>query len=331
MIKPEECLQVQEWYTCDIPKKELKAFMKRDNYHAFLYFGSWLLLLIATGYLAYRFLGTFRAVPMFFLYGVIYSACNAIWHESSHGTPFKTSWLNEVFYFVCGAMELRDVVEFSWSHSRHHSYTIMTGIDPEIAASRPPKLLPMLLDLFYLNGGLVAIKTLILHSIGIPTKKAAEYVPEDEYGKMFWAARAALLPHLIAIGLSIATKSWLPVLYVGLPRFYGGFFQWTFIWLQHVGLAENVWDHRLNTRSLHVNPFFSFLFMKMENHVEHHLYPMVPFHALPRLHQRLTDQLPRHYRSLWEGAKELIPTLLQQKKDTDYYIKRELPQSSNAA
>jgi fatty acid desaturase len=326
MIQPEEVIHVQEWYTCDIPKKELKAFMKRDNYHAALYFGAWLVLLVATGYLAFRLLGTVWAVPAFLLYGVIYCGCNAVWHECSHGTPFKTHWLNEVFYFLCGTMELRDAVEFSWSHSRHHSYTIMTGIDPEIAVSRPPNLFYILVDFFYLHAGLIAIKTLILHSLGIPTKKAAEYVPEEEFGKMFWWARAALMLHLIAIGLAIATRSWLPVLYFGLPRFYGGFVHWTFILLQHVGLAENVWDHRLNTRSLHVNPFFSFLFMHMENHIDHHIYPLVPFYALPELHTRIADQLPRTYSSLWEGVKQLVPALLRQRKDVTYYIKRELPQ-----
>jgi fatty acid desaturase len=145
---------------------------------------------------------------------------------------------------------------------------------------------------------------------------------------MAFGMSVVMARHLIAIGLAIATRSWLPVLYFGLPRFYGAFFHWVFICLQHSGLAENVWDHRLNTRSLHVNPFFSFLFMHMENHIDHHIYPMVPFHALPKLHARIADQLPRTYSSMWEGSKELILALLKQTKDVNYYIKRELPQSS---
>ena len=142
---------------------------------------------------------------------------------------------------------------------------------------------------------------------------------------MFWWARAALIPHLIAICISIALKSWLPVLFFTLPRFYGSFFQWTFIWLQHVGLAENVWDHRLKTRSLHLNPFFSFLFMNMENHIEHHMFPLVPFHALPRLQKRLEGQLPQPYRGLWDGSKELWPVMFKQKRNPRVYIKRKIP------
>jgi fatty acid desaturase len=182
-----------------------------------------------------------------------------------------------------------------------------------------------MLDFFYLRSGFVAVKNLILHSLGIPSKTVKPYVPEEEYGKMFWWARAALLLHLIVIGLAVATRSWLPVLFFGLPRFYGSFFQWDFIWLQHVGLAENVWDHRLNTRSLELNFFFSFLFMNMESHIEHHLYPMVPFHALPRLHERVKDQLPKPYRGLWEGSRELLHVLFRQKRDPSVYIQRTVP------
>jgi fatty acid desaturase len=92
-----------------------------------------------------------------------------------------------------------------------------------------------------------------------------------------------------------------------------------------VGLAENVWDHRLSTRSLKVNFFFSFLFMNMESHIEHHLYPMVPFHALPRLRERVKDKLPKPYKNMWQGSFELLPILLKQRKDPSVFIRRPLP------
>jgi hypothetical protein len=38
MINPEEAIQAGEWYSCDITRKELKTFLKRDNYHAILDF-----------------------------------------------------------------------------------------------------------------------------------------------------------------------------------------------------------------------------------------------------------------------------------------------------
>jgi len=222
-------------------------------------------------------------------------------------------------------MEFRDPVDFRWSHARHHSYTIITGIDPEIAAPRPPNMLFMVLDLFYLHMGFVAVEDLVLHALGIPSKPVKAYVPETEYLRMFWGARAVLALHVAAIALAVYFNSWLPILFFTLPRFYGAFFSWVFIALQHVGLAEDVWDHRLNTRSIRFNPVFSFLYMNMENHIEHHMYPMVPFHALPRLRERIKDRMPPRYRSLWDGMRELVPVLHAQKSDPRVCIRRPLP------
>ena len=330
MTNPADQIDVQDWYSPAVPRKELKKLVKRTNWHAVFYFGLWFLLLGAFGYLASRlFLArSWWALPAFFVYGVIYTGNNPRWHETSHGTPFKTPWLNDFFYFLCGAMEFRDTVDFRWSHARHHSYTKMRGIDPEIAADRPPNLFYMIIDFFYIRMGLIAIKNLFLHSFGIVSDEIKAYVPEEELPKMYWSARAVLALHLAVIGLAVSLQSWLPVLLFGLPRFYGAFFMWTFIWLQHVGLAENVWDHRLSTRSLRVNFFFSFLFMNMENHLEHHLYPMVPFHKLPSLRERIKEDLPTPYRSMWQGSMELVPALLKQKKDPSYSIRRPLPQES---
>lgn len=143
---------------------------------------------------------------------------------------------------------------------------------------------------------MILIATLISHSLGRPTKKSATYVPKEDYNAMFWWARAALVPHLIAIGLSVYLGSWLPIVFYGLPKFYGHFIQWTFIILQHVGLEHNVWDHRKVCRSFNLNPFLSFIFMNMEYHVEHHMYPMVPYHALPKLNAIIKDDLPEPIR-----------------------------------
>jgi fatty acid desaturase len=131
--------------------------------------------------------------------------------------------------------------------------------------------------------------------------------------------------------VAVVIRSWLPILFFVLPRFYGAPFIFLFIYLQHAGMAENVWDHRLCTRSIRLNPFLSFLFMNMENHVEHHIYPMVPFHALPKLRERVKEELPVPYRGLLGGAREMVPTLRRMRKDPSYYVRRSLPKESDDA
>jgi fatty acid desaturase len=110
-----------------------------------------------------------------------------------------------------------------------------------------------------------------------------------------------------------------------LPRFYGGLLTQLFNLTQHAGMPEGVHDHRLICRTWLAGPVFSFLYGNMNYHVEHHMFPMVPFHALPRLHEAIRAQCPAPYPSLWACWREILPTLLRQARDPQYHVTRELP------
>jgi fatty acid desaturase len=101
-----------------------------------------------------------------------------------------------------------------------------------------------------------------------------------------------------------------------------------FGYTQHAGLAEDVLDHRLNSRTVYMNPIFRFLYWEMNYHVEHHMFPMVPFHALGKLHQELKPDMPKPYNGLWEAYSEIIPTTIRQVKEPTYYVRRELPSTA---
>jgi len=97
---------------------------------------------------------------------------------------------------------------------------------------------------------------------------------------------------------------------------------------QHAGLAENVLDHRLNCRTVYMNRINRYLYWNMNYHLEHHMFPLVPYHALPRLHELIKHDCPKPYKSIMEAYQEIIPTLLKQRKDIGYFAKRELPTPS---
>jgi fatty acid desaturase len=63
----------------------------------------------------------------------------------------------------------------------------------------------------------------------------------------------------------------------------------------------------------------------MNYHVEHHMFPMVPFHALPRLHEQLKPQMPPAYRSTIEAYAEILPALVRQTRDPAYHVVRPIP------
>jgi fatty acid desaturase len=112
---------------------------------------------------------------------------------------------------------------------------------------------------------------------------------------------------------------------IGLPRFYGAWHHVMTGVLQHAGLAENVLDHRLNSRTVYMNPISRFIYWNMNYHVEHHMFPMVPYHRLPVLHEMIKHDLPAPNRSIWQAYKEVIPILRRQLAYEDFFLRRELP------
>ena len=71
---------------------------------------------------------------------------------------------------------------------------------------------------------------------------------------------------------------------------------------------------------------FRFLYLNMNYHVEHHMFPTVPYCKLPALHAELRDALPEPNPSIWRAYRELIGELWRQREDpTDELTDRVIP------
>ena len=112
------------------------------------------------------------------------------------------------------------------------------------------------------------------------------------------------------------------------PISYGTWLMGIYGHTQHAGLAENVLDHRLNCRTVYMNPINRFLYWNMNYHLEHHMFPLVPYHALPRDSTRHGQgRLPRALpQPPGRPGGKSFPALLRQVKDPAYYVKRKLPE-----
>ena len=130
-----------------------------------------------------------------------------------------------------------------------------------------------------------AFRSMFIHATGRVTDEEATYVPESERHKTYWTARVWLLIYVGVVVACVVTRSILPALLIGLPRMYGAWHHLMTGLTQHGGLADNVLDHRLNTRTVYMNPFSRFVYLNMNYHVEHHMFPMVPY---PRAARRCT-------------------------------------------
>ncbi|WP_211241410.1 fatty acid desaturase family protein [Pseudonocardia spinosispora] len=304
----------------------MKELMRRSDRPAIRDTAIWLGLMVVAGALGFVFWGSWLAVPFFLVYGVLYgSGGDSRWHECGHGTPFRTRWMANAVYQLASFMMMRDPTVWRWSHARHHTDTLIVGRDPEIQVMRPARLAKVIANLAGLYDVPVALRDLVRHSLGRLGAEEATFIPETERWRVYRTARIHLAIYLAATASALVTGSILPLLYIGGPRMYGTFMHVLYGWTQHAGMGENVLDHRLNTRTVHMCRINRFLYWNMNYHVEHHMFPTIPYHRLPELHEEIRHDLAPAYPSIWAAYKEIVPAVLHQLKDPSHYVRRELP------
>ena len=315
-----------EWYHSDVPRAAMKELMKRSDGPALRDSLLWFCLLAGSAAGGIYFWGSWACVPFFFAYGVFYgSSCDSRWHECGHGTAFRTAWMNQLIYQIASFMVIRNPVTWRWSHARHHTDTYIVGRDPEIAWMRPPKILRPILAFFDVLGSIRSVRTLLRNAAGNLTPDEMDFIPESEWPKAVFAARLHMAVYAATMVVALATWSLLPLMLIGLPRIYGSWHLVLCGHLQHAGLADNVLDHRLNSRTVYMNPVSRYIYWNMNYHVEHHMFPMVPYHALPRLHAMIKDDLPPASSSILDAYREVFISLRRQKVDPEYAFRKELP------
>ena len=318
-----------EWYQSPVSRADMRELLVRKNWPAIRDTLIWFGLIFGSGYLVYLWWGSWWVIFPYMVYSVLYaSTSDSRWHESSHGTAFKTDWMNNVLYEISSFMIFRQSNVWRWSHTRHHSDTIIRGRDPEIAVPRPPQVKNIFKSFFGLRGAIPELRKMLLHASGKIDPEVATYLPESEYKIVILKARIYLLIYLTVISLAIIYQTILPLMYVGLPTLLGSWLLPIYGLTQHAGMQENVLDHRCNSRTVYMNRVHRFLYWNMNYHVEHHMFPLVPYHSLPRLHQLIKDDCPAPSKSIIDAFREIIPAIKKQIKDPSYFVDRKLPKGA---
>ena len=323
-------VNLDNWHRCIVDKEELKKLCVKSDWagfkHMIIFFGS----LFLAGYLAYISWGTWWSLLFFLIYGNIYACSDSLWHETNHKTAFKSKFWNNFFYQIASFMDNFEPVRWRWSHFKHHGHTAFDDPhDFEIAIRKPTDIFLFFSYLIPFGTVFIFHKSLqfetIKHALGFTTDVMKQCIPERERSKCRNSSRIHVSIWLITILVSIIYQSWLPVLYIVLPGFYGKTLITLFGLTQHTGLQENIKDHRYSTRTVYLNPIFSFLYWHMEYHIEHHMFPTVPSYNLPKLHALIKNQMPPARKGLWGAYKEILPAIFIQANDPNYKISLNVP------
>lgn len=275
-----------------IDGRKVKELAAKSDRPGLIYLAKLTCLLLLTGTLVIQSMGTWLVWPAMLLHGIVlcvpsYSAS----HETAHGTAFKTKWINEAVLWVSSFIYMEEPLHRRYTHTNHHMFTWHVGKDSQMPFDTPMGVWGWVQEVSGL--GLARFHTHVLFQLALRqyTDTMRMACPESAFPKMTRNARIMItLYALIAVVACFGV--WWPVWLFVLPRILGAPVMLLFTLIQHVELQENSPSILESTRSFATGPVAQFLYMNMNNHVEHHLYPQVPFYNLNALADEVKDQVP---------------------------------------
>jgi fatty acid desaturase len=295
----------------ELDRKTIKLLCRRSDRPGLIYLVKWILALLISGYGVYFTMETPWVWPAMFVYGTILSIpAYSMSHETAHGTAFKTRWLNEVVMWVTALLYLEEPLHRRYTHTNHHTYTWHVGKDSQMPFDTPMTFGGWLAE----ASGFALLKfhfvTLARLAVGRYTEVMKSVIPVDEFPRIrrnAWIFIGVYATIAAAITLGFSGPLWFLVL----PWLLGRPAMILITLIQHVEMAENSPSILDSTRSFRGSPISSFLYMNMENHVEHHLFPQVPFYALPDLHDAIGEQLPEPDPGFWLTSLEVLSVVIR--------------------
>jgi fatty acid desaturase len=333
-----------KWYRAPIEPARLKELTRRSDPRGwFQTLGHLLLVLItgaATWYLFDRGIWIGFAIALF-AHGTIYSFIGGLaTHELSHGTVFKTKWLNGFFLRFLSLISWVNYHDYTMSHTYHHLYTLHPRGDREVVLPTNPTLHPLfilqLLTVNIVGAPREPYSYPMAQNIGAVVRLAfsgrfgkewleAVFADQEEARKKSVAwARVTLLFHCAVIAVSVVFRLWPLPLVVTFAPFFANWLRYFVAVPMHTGLKDNVDDFRLCVRSITLDPFSHFLYWRMNWHLEHHMFAAVPCYNLKRLSRTVAADMPQP-RTLLGAWKEMRMTWKKQQEDPGFQFETPLP------
>jgi fatty acid desaturase len=331
------------WRRCPIESAKIRELTARSNVQGFIQTIGFILILVATGTATWLFFDRQMWVAFaiaLFLHGTVDSFIAAGTHELSHGTVFKTKWLNTFFLYFLALFSWFNPHDFKHSHTYHHLYTLHPRADREVVLPTKPSLFVFhWLQLLTLNivGGKkepysfpIVLNVSIMVRMALIGKHSKEWLKAvyeghaDELRKAANWARVVVLFNAAIIAATIVFRLWPLALIVTIAPFTANWWRYFVFVPMHTGLKDNIEDFRLCVRSITLDPISHFIYWRMNWHIEHHMYAAVPCYRLRKMHKTVADDMPKP-RTLFGSWVEMRKIWKQQKVDPKYQFETPLP------
>ena len=230
----------------------------------------------------------------YLLMGFVIMGLAVLMHEASHNLMFRSASLNRWIGFLCGLPALISISSYRSVHLLHHAYA-RTERDPDDIEAPARRSIPMVL-VYY-------VYFLIGTYMFIPHIAVAGWERANRRMRMRIFTEYGLIVGFIAFAFVVfPTKTVLNL--------------WVYPLIVAAQLVNlrGVAEHGLTTsgnpftatRTVLSNKFVSFFMCNGNYHLEHHLFPGVPWYNLPRVHHLLEDEYRQAGSSVYRSYTEFL-------------------------
>ena len=238
--------------------------------------------------------------------GIGLATCFAPLHECGHRTAFRSKRLNDGVAWLMGLLSFYNSTFYRRYHQWHHRYTHQPGLDPELEDPVPTTLAGYLREISGWNwwtGKLRGHARLLWGDLSAIPYMSPELIPQIRRSiRLQFAVYGVLAALSLVAANGFLFWSWLLPLAIGQPVLR------LLLLAEHTGCAYGD-DGLTNTRTTLTLAPVRWLMWNMPFHAEHHLYPSLPFHALPAAHRWIGPRLQHLDRGYLTVHRDLLGRL----------------------
>ena len=264
-------------------RSDLQGLVRAASHYGTIVVVGTLIWLVSSRY------GLVWAVPLIVLQGYFVGFLFMVVHETAHKTAFRSRALNLVFGHLSSFTIGLPYEYYCLFHWDHHRYTQDPARDPELLVGPMPAS-DTQLAIAYSGLRQVAFRLGLMLRHGLTGNATAPWIPQAKRHIVVKEARLYLLGYAVLLLASFALHTTI-LLWVWIaPLVVGQIFLRPYLYAEHTGCARTRSAFQ-NTRTTYTGIFTKWFAWNMPYHVEHHAYPSIPFHALPKLNGIVDEQI----------------------------------------
>ncbi|GJQ20201.1 MAG: fatty acid desaturase [Bacteroidia bacterium] len=275
--------------------RALHTLDKRWNWVLLLHYGIW--ILSAAGSIAFD--NPVISILGYLAGGLSLSTLSVLSHESSHNLFTRNPKIDRWIGFLCGIPILFSAMGYRIMHPIHHKY-LRSSEDPDDIENTTKD--PLLLRWVYV---FVFFLSVYLYLVMVPANAVRKGTTRQ---KVEVIAEFLAMAGIVAMGWVFLPSQWmiegwlLPLIVAGQVANIRG--------IAEHGMTTSG-NEMTDTRTVATHPVLSFMMCNINYHIEHHLYPGVPWYNLPKVHKILQEEYQKAGSSVYTSYGEFLKDVLK--------------------